>query len=276
MSAERSVLITGAGSGIGLGLAQAMRDRGWSVTAAIRNPERPPPGLEGTRTVALDLADEAQIEAAAAQFVALDCLVNNAGYALTGPFAGYGAEQIRHQLEVNLVGPALLTQRLLPALKRTAGRVINVSSIAGEAGIPMSALYCASKFAIEGLTESLRHELADAGVQVALVEPGGFRTRFASNMKWGRHALEPGSVEARQLEGHRAMLAKMLAREGRDPAPVIEAIADLATMKSMPLRTRVGGDVRSVRLLKRWLPERLFLKIMHAAFRRRMAVAERA
>jgi NAD(P)-dependent dehydrogenase (short-subunit alcohol dehydrogenase family) len=271
MSAERSVLVTGSSSGIGLGLAREFHARGWNVTAALRYPARFPPELAGPRVVALDLADQEQILGVAAQFDTLHCLVNNAGYGLTGPFGSYTPEQMRDQMQVNMLGPALLTQALLPALKRVGGRVINVSSIAGELGMPMNAMYCASKFALEGLSESLRHELAEAAVQVALVEPGSFRTRFAANMKWGARTPAPGSVEARQLAAYRAMQSRMLAREGRNPAPVVEAIANLAAMKSMPPRTRVGGDVRAVRLLERALPERLFLKIIGGLLRRRMA-----
>ena len=272
MSAKRSVLITGCSSGIGLGLAQAFHARGWRVTAALRNTADLPPGIAGLRTIALDLADQEQIRKVSAQFERLDCLINNAGYGLAGVFTSYTPEQMRRQLQVNVIGPALLTQALLPALKRAAGRIINVSSMAGEAGVPMNSLYCASKFAIEGLTESLRHELADTGVQVALVAPGGFRTRFAANMKWGEHAPEPGSFEAGQLAAYRAMQARMLESEGRNPAPVIDAIGRLAEMTLMPLRTRVGGDARAVALMKRCLPERLFLRIIGAVFRSRMAI----
>lgn len=271
MSAERSVLITGCSSGIGLGIAQAFHARGWRVTATLRKPVDVPAGLAGLHTLALDLTDEAQILSVAAAFDRLDCLINNAGYGLTGDFASYSSEQMRRQLQVNLIGPALLTQALLPALKRARGRIINVSSMSGEAGMPMNSLYCASKFAVEGLTESLRHELAHAGVQVALVAPGGFRTRFATNMEWGERAAQPGSIEAGQLMAYRAMQARMLESEGRNPTPVIDAIVRLAENTQMPLRTRVGGDARTVGLMKRCLPERLFLKIVGAVFRRKMA-----
>lgn len=270
MSAERSVLITGCSSGIGLGLVRMFLARGWKVTAAVRNPGAMAEAPGGARVVALDLADEARILSVAAGFDRLDCLVNNAGYALTGPFSSYAPEQMRRQLQVNVLGPALLTQALLPALARASGRVINVSSVAGEVGMPMNSFYCASKFAVEGLTESLRHELAEAGVQLAMVEPAGFRTRFAANMEWGARPPAAGTPADRQLADYRAMQARMLSRGGRTPAPVIEAIADLAEMTTMPLRTRVGSDARALRRLRRWLPEALFLKIVGVIYRRSM------
>jgi len=269
--AERSVLITGCSSGIGLGLARAFRARGWSVIAGLRDPARAPRELAGTRVIPLDLEREAQIAEAVSGIERLDCLVNNAGYALTGPFVTYAPEQMRRQFQVNVLGPALLTQQLLPALKRARGRVINVSSLAGETGMPMNSMYCASKHAIEGLSEALRHELWPHGVQVAMVEPGGFRTRLIDNMQWGARPLPPESLEAKQLAGYLAMQARLLARPGRNPAPVVEAVVWLAGKKTMPLRTRVGSDVRFLRAMRRCLPEGAAIALLGAAFRRRMA-----
>ena len=267
----RTAFITGCSSGFGLGLAQALHARGWDVTAAVRDALRPCPGLAGIRVIPLDLEDDAQIRAAVAGVERLDCLINNAGYALTGPFLTYAPEQMQRQLKVNVLGPALVTQLLLPALKRCRGRVINVSSLAGETGLPMNALYCAAKHAIEGLSEALRHELAPHGVQVSLVEPGGFRTRFAENMEWGAQAVPADSTEARQLAGYRAMRERILARQGRDPARVVAEIVGLTGMEVMPLRTRIGAEARLMRSVKRWLPERAALGILGAVFRRAMA-----
>ncbi|WP_313950152.1 SDR family NAD(P)-dependent oxidoreductase, partial [Accumulibacter sp.] len=158
--AERTALVTGCSGGFGLGIAQALVERGWTVLAGVRDPARAPTALEGARLLPLDLANGEQIAAVAAGIDRLDCLVNNAGYALNGPLSSYGAAQMQQQLQVNLLGPALLTQQLLPALAAARGRVINVSSLAGETGMPMNSLYCASKFALEGFSESLRHELS--------------------------------------------------------------------------------------------------------------------
>lgn len=266
--------MTGCSSGIGLGVAQRLRGLGWQVIAGVRDAARAPAGLEGVRCVRLDLAEPAHIAAVAGGIERLDCLVNNAGYALTGPFASYTPAQMERQLRVNVLGPALLTQQLLPALQRARGRIINVSSLAGEAGMPMMSLYCAAKHALEGWSESLRHELAGQGVQVALVEPGGFRTRFAENMEWGARPVAPRSAEALQLERYRAMRARLLARAGRNPAPVVAAIVRLAQAETVPMRTRVGADALLLRALKRWLPERMAIGVISAAFRRRLAARD--
>ena len=274
--ADRSVLVTGCSSGFGLGLAVAFRDRGWRVIAGVRDPSRAPQALSGVEVVTLDLASIDDIRSVARRIERLDCLVNNAGYALTGPFASYTAEQMRRSLEVNVIGPAQLVQALLPALARAQGRIINVSSIAGEIGIPMISMYCAAKHAIEGWSESLRHELVPHGVQVALVEPGGFRTRFADNMEWGGGEIAPGSIDDAQLGRYRAMQARRLARPGRDPAAVVDAIVGLAHMKTMPMRTRVGSDATLLRRLMRWLPERAALSVLGGLLRRRMTGKESA
>jgi len=109
---------------------------------------------------------------------------------------------------------------------------------------------------------------------VALVEPGGFRTRFAANMEWGARPVTPGSDEARQLMGYRAMQARLLKRPGRSPLPLVEAIVRLAEARTIPLRTRVGIDAHLLRAIKRWLPESVAVRLLGLAFRRRLAAGE--
>ena len=114
--------------------------------------------------------------------VKLDALVNNAGYGLFGVFEELSEDLIRKQMEVNFFGCVLLTQALLPSIRATRGVILNLSSMLGFFAPPMSSLYCASKFAIEGWSESLHFELAPHGVRVVLIEPGSFNTQFGSNL----------------------------------------------------------------------------------------------
>jgi NAD(P)-dependent dehydrogenase (short-subunit alcohol dehydrogenase family) len=279
---ERTVLITGCSSGFGLGLAQRFAECGWTVLAGVRDLERCPPELARPsparaqlQVVPLDLEDDAEIAATATLVERLDCLVNNAGYGLAGPFATYTAEQMARQLRVNMLAPALLTHALLPALVRARGRVINISSLAGETGLPLNSLYSASKHALEGWSEALKYELAAHGVQVALVEPGGHRTRFADNATWGARPASPGSIDERQLAGYRAMRARMIAAPGKHPAAVVETVLRLAEMKTMPLRTRVGRDARVLHALERLLPERVAAAVLGRVFRRRLGELRR-
>jgi NAD(P)-dependent dehydrogenase (short-subunit alcohol dehydrogenase family) len=272
---QRTALVTGCSSGFGLGIACALRDRGWQVLAGVRDAQRAPAALAGCEVVRLDVGDAAQIAAMGAAVERLDCLINNAGYALTGPLATQDAQQMRTQLEVNLLGPALLIQALLPALGRARGRVINVGSIAGDIGLPLNALYSASKAALHALGDALRRELADHGVQLATVIPGGFRTRFMANMVWGTRAAEPGTIEARQLDGYRAFQQRLASRPGRAPEALVQAVVRLSECVRMPPRVRVGSDARIAHLLPRWLPARWADALLTRVFRRQMQAGKR-
>lgn len=271
----RTALVTGCSSGFGLGIALALRDRGWRVMAGVRNLQRASAALVGCEMVPLDVTEEGQIASLAARIVHLDCLVNNAGYALTGPLSTYDAKQMRAQLEVNVLAPALLTQALLPALARARGRVINIGSIAGEIGLPLNALYCASKAALHSLTDALRRELSDHGIQVAMVVPGGHRTRFMPNMVWGTGVPDADSVETRQLGAYRAWQQRLAGQPGRSPDPVVQAVARLAESPRMPWRVYVGRDARLARGLMQVLPRSWAETLFSAALCKQLRAGER-
>jgi NAD(P)-dependent dehydrogenase (short-subunit alcohol dehydrogenase family) len=267
---QKVALVTGCSSGFGLAIAQALHKRGFRVLAGVRDVQRVPAALGGCEIVRLDVGDADAIAAASAAVDRLDCLVNNAGYALTGPFATYGADQIRAQFDVNVVGPALLVQALLPALALAHGRVINVGSMAGELGLPLNALYCASKAALHAMTDALRRELADHGVQVAAIVPGGFRTRFMANMVWGTRTTGASTIEAAQCEGYRGFQQRLAARPGRAPEAVAQAVVRLVESARMPARVYVGADARLTHALLRALPPRWSEALLTRAFRRQL------
>jgi len=273
----RTVLVTGASSGFGLGMARRFADTGWRVLATLRDPARVPAELlglprEALQIAALDLPSGPQIRALAALVAhsfddRLDCLVNNAGFGLLGPLATCSEAQIRRQMEVNFTGAVLLTQALLPALGRARGRIINVSSMLGQTGMPLNALYCASKHALEGFSKALRHELAPRDIQTAVVAPGGFRTRFGDNVQWGELPADD-PVAQRQSVGLRARLAQRRARPGADAQHVVEAVIALAQRRRMPPVVRVGRDARLVHALYRVLPFTWADALLGAAYRR--------
>lgn len=188
----------------------------------------------------------------------LDCLINNAGYGLAGPLAALSEAQIRQQFEVNFFAPLLLIRDLLPNLHQAKGKVINISSVLGFTGMPMQSLYAASKFALEGLSESLHYELAPHGVQVTLVEPGGFRTGFADGMDWPAADLEGFPHYQRHFQGYRNFLRRVAKeRKGKDPSHVAEIVYKLANRQSLPLRVRVGEDTQALYYLRRSLPQKI-------------------
>lgn len=184
----RSVLVTGCSSGIGAATAFLLRDAGWTVFPTARKPE----DLDLLRTqgldpIALDLAEAASVDNAVDELLArsggaLGALVNNAGFCQAGALEDVTREALRLQFETNVFGAHHLTRALLPVFRRQGGgRIVNISSVMGRIAVPMVGSYCASKYALEALSDALRIELRGSGIWVALVEPGAIVSRFRKN-----------------------------------------------------------------------------------------------
>lgn len=188
MSALRSVLITGCSSGIGLATAELLKTRGWRVIASARKPEDVAKlKARGFEAVQLDVADSASLRQGFAETLALtggslDALVNNAGMAIPGAVEDLSRENLQRQFDVNFFGLLELTRAALPVMRRQgSGRIVMVSSILGRVAMPWRGAYNASKFALEGITDTLRMELRGSGIRVALVNPGPVKSRFRDN-----------------------------------------------------------------------------------------------
>jgi NAD(P)-dependent dehydrogenase (short-subunit alcohol dehydrogenase family) len=184
----QTVLITGASSGFGKDAALFFKSKGWNVAASMRSAEKAeawtiPAGLFAPR---LDVTDRASMQSSVdetvSRFGGIDVLVNNAGFALMGPLEGASPADIRREIDTNLMGVIEMTQLVLP-LMRAAGNgvIINLSSLGGRMTLPLFSTYHATKFAVEGLSESLQYELLGFGIRVKLVEPGGSRTNFGGS-----------------------------------------------------------------------------------------------
>ncbi len=186
MSDHGTILITGASSGIGRAAAKVLSARGWRVLATARRRE----DLErlrdedGVEAVPLELTDAASIAACAEAALTatggkLTALFNNAAFGQVGAVEDLDAELLRRQLEVNMIGTHELTRRLVPSMRANRrGRIVQCSSVLGLVAAPYRGAYCASKFALEALSDAMRHELAGSGISVSLIEPGPIRTRF--------------------------------------------------------------------------------------------------
>ena len=197
----------------------------------------------------------------------LDALVNNAGYGLFGSLEDLSEAQLRHQMEVNFFGPALLTRALLPALRKARGRVINVSSIAGLHAFPLYTAYHASKFALEGLTEALVYELKPHGVQVALIEPGGFSTEFAKGSRvFGATSFAPSSHYLQRSEALSHFLTSNVKRLG-NPERVSRLIVKSVERRWLPLRMMIGIDAWAMRTLGWLTPGWFKLGVIDRMFR---------
>ena len=271
-STRRDVaLVTGASSGFGLLAAVELARRGLRVFASMRDParaERLRAALDearlGAEVIRLDVTRPAEIEEAVSSIEevagGVDVLVNNAGYGLGGSVEDISMEELREQFETNFFGLVAVTKRVLPGMReRRRGRIINVSSIAGRVAFPGVAAYSASKFAVEGFSESMRHELLPFEVYVSLVEPGTFRTDiFERNRRVAARASDPGSAWAEMTRKISAIVDGRVERSTADPRDVARVIAEIATAARPRLRYLVGRDAVAQKLLARILPDRLW------------------
>ena len=187
---QKTILITGCSSGIGHDAAHELHRRGWRVFATCRKAEDAVRlESEGLESWALDYADEASVSAGAAEALSrcdgkLDALFNNGAYALPGPMEDVPRDGLRAIFEANVLGPHQLTAAVLPAMRAAgSGRVINCSSVLGMVGVPYRGPYNATKFALEGMTDTLRRELTDSPIHIILIEPGPIRTPFRRNAR---------------------------------------------------------------------------------------------
>jgi NAD(P)-dependent dehydrogenase (short-subunit alcohol dehydrogenase family) len=202
----RSILITGCSSGIGYCCAHGLARRGWQVIASARKPDDVERlRAEGLTTVRLDLDDPESIavglsEALAATGGRLDALFNNGAFGLPGAVEDLSRDALRAQLETNLLGWHDLTCRVIPLMRgQGQGRIVQNSSVLGLVALPYRGAYVASKFALEGLTDAMRLELADSGIHVSLIEPGPILSRFRDNARsaFGR-LVDPGQSPHQQ------------------------------------------------------------------------------
>lgn len=266
-SPQKNIIITGCSSGFGKALAEGFAQKNWQVLATTRHPEQLESKAHLTvlhADVASDTGRHKVKEYIQTQWHGrVDCLVNNAGFGLAGPVEMLSETQIRQQMEVNFFTPLLLTQMLLPNLRQHNGRVINISSLFGYSAMPLQSAYIASKFAIEGLSESLYYELANHGIQLAIIEPGGFKTGFAAHMQWPQHPSPEHCCYDKQLQGFQQFFQKLSTKKkGKQVNQLVNTVLALTQKRRMPLRTRIGSDAHFLYYLRRFLPQRLADKIL--------------
>ncbi len=262
----KTIVITGASSGIGKATAKLFAEKGWQVAATMRNPMQAS-DLEpfgNLQLFALDVTDPDSIRQAVERILAglgaVDLVVNNAGYALAGPFEATTSDQVFRQFNTNVFGLMDVTRAFLPHFReRKSGLFINVSSVGGLSTYPFSSLYHATKWAVEGFTESLSYELGELGIQVKLIEPGAVATDF------GGRSMEFAMPENQPEYGpviHQFMSA--LAKANRIPATAEEiasGIFEAATDNKKQLRYPVG-DAAQIFALRKQLGDDAFLQFM--------------
>lgn len=267
MAGTRAVLVTGASKGIGEACALHLARDGWLVWAGVRDdtdadrlreahPRISPVRLDITSADDI-LAVSGTIEAAGQSLYGL---VNNAGIAVAGPLEFLPIDVLRNQLEINVVGQMAVTQAVLPALRRTRGRIVFISSISGLSALPFTGAYAASKFALEAIADALRMELLPFGLQVSVIEPGVIATPIweTSRLAAERY-LDAAPPELEQFYGDALEAVRRRAATGMGglpPAVVARAVAHALTAKRARTRYLIGKDARARLLLQRLLPDR--------------------
>lgn len=270
----RKALITGATSGFGQLVATSLLSRGWFVYATGREITSRLDGWQNIQSqykdslcfLNLDVTSAADRTRLANEVESLDVLVNNAGCGVFGPFEDLSEDQIRRQLEVNFFGAVLLTKDLMPKLRSSKGRVINISSGFGILGFPLASVYCASKFALEGWSESLSYEVSPLGVSVCIVEPGVFETRFSGNVEWTAASEKESIVYRELISGYKNLSLKR--KRGADPKIVADKIVSVAEAKTVPMRIAVGKDVNLAVFIKQFVPRQVFYKILYYFYKK--------
>lgn len=268
---SRTILITGASSGIGLATALHFQRAGWQVVATMRAPERETPlhHLENVLVTRLDVQDATSIEAAVTagvdRFGTIDVLLNNAGYGAYGPLEATSDAAMLRQFDVNVFGLMRTTRAVLPHLRRQAhGVVINVSSMGGRFAFPLGTLYHGTKFAVEGLSEALQYELAPLGIRVKVIEPGAIRTNFAGRSFDFNN--EPPIREYQSLIQRFFGALGPLMENAASPETVADVIFRAATDGTPQLRYTAGTDAEQVIGARRQLDDAAFHAMIGGQF----------
>lgn len=245
---SKTILITGASTGFGRALAEEAVKRGHNVVATARKTETLQTLIDehGDKVLAvkLDVTDKDTIQAAfdlaSQRFGQIDVLINNAGFGMIGAVEEFSEAEIHNQFNTNVTGVILTTQEALPYMRsQQSGHIINISSVAGFVGYAGSALYAASKHAVEGLSQGLQTEVADFGINVTVVNPGPFRTNFAgSSLKLAEKKIEAyGEIHERQER----MQTSLNGNQAGDPIKAANAILDVIEMDEPPFTLPLGA-----------------------------------
>ena len=265
---KKTVLITGASSGFGKAAAKLFHTNNWNVIATMRSPEKETElaKLSNVFISQLDVTDKLSIQNAVAagieKFGKIDVLVNNAGYGALGALEAATEEQVKQQFDVNLFGLIAVTKAVLPGMRQQkSGTIINVSSVGGRITFPFSSLYHATKFAVEGLTESMQYELNPFGIRLKIVEPGGYKTEFA-----GR-SMTLFSTDG--LDEYQPAFNKFMGMIEQWPmseniGEVAGAVYEAATDGTEKLRYPVGHDAAQLIAAGRQMDDVDFKKMMTA------------
>jgi len=272
-SKQKVAVVTGCSSGIGHEISLILARNGFTTYATMRNLQK---GSD-LKSIAedeklplhftqLDVTDENSVKRAIQTIYdeagRIDLLVNNAGYGLTGAFEDLSIDEIKTQYETNVFGLIRTTQAVLPIMrKQRSGLIVNISSGAGRFGFPTGSAYVSTKFAVEGLTESMSYEVEPFGIKVILIEPGMIKTNFFNSSVLAKKSQDPNSPYAPLMTGMNDNLTKLL-DNGSTPQYVAEVVFNAVTSESPKLRYLAGKDVEQLIEAKKKMSDEDFVNMM--------------
>ena len=259
---NKVAVVTGSSTGIGFETALLLARSGFHTYASMRDLKKSDNIAEIANTenlpltvVQLDVKDDTSVKDAIGKIIAeskrIDVLVNNAGYGLFSPLEDVTLDQVKEQFETNFFGAIRVMHEVIPTMrKRRNGTIVNVSSLVGRIGLPLSSAYVATKFALEGLSESMRYELNEFGINIILIEPGVIKTNFIENLKTADTTLKSGSPYADLVDRISKEFGKMMDNSS-SPKLVAEAILHAITSKEPKIRYVVGDDAESMMKIRK-------------------------
>lgn len=265
---SKSVLITGATSGMGKETALLLAEHGYSVYAGVRNSSQELMDEAGKRgvklnTVALDVQDTASIQKAVQHVIAqegkIDVLVNNAGFGLLATLEEGTDEEIFQQFDVNVFGLIKMTREVLPHMRQAQGGVvINISSFLGKMGLPLLSHYNASKYAVEGITDSLRFEVAPFGIRVHSVLAGLFGTNFVKKGLVANSKTTSADSPYKELVSHFMPIVAQAINEGPDPLPIAQAVKNIIENEASDIAVEVGKEAELFVPMRKSMDDKAF------------------
>ena len=280
---QQIALITGSSSGIGFETSLLLARSGFRTYATMRNLSKSKEILHITkkenlplRVLPLDVTDEESTQKAIDMVMyeqnRIDILVNNAGYSLVGALEQLSIDEIKEEFETNFFGIIKLIHKTIPIMrKQRSGRIINVSSLAGRIGLPIASAYVSSKFALEGLSESLKYEVQEFGIYVILIEPGVIKTDFIKNLKIGKQVItsENGNANTTsadlpyaEITKKRISAFKPRFEKGSSPKEVADTILEAGTSDKPKFRYIVGQDASKLMDIRKNTSDEEFGKIV--------------
>ena len=274
----RVAVVTGSSSGIGYETSLLLARKGFHTFATMRNLE------DGSRQITaiaknenlplqviqLDVNNDKSVIDAINRIVKkkdrIDVVVNNAGYALGGAFEETSMDEIKKQFETNFFGAVRVMQAVIPVMRnQRSGKIVNITSMGGRISIPLSAFYHGSKFALEGLSESIRYELEPFGIKIILIEPGAIGSNFWKNIKTANKASNPNSPYA-QLANNMSEAFKKIEQNAIHPSEVAKVILDAVTSDDPQLRYLVGNDAAMLMEARKNMSDREFGSLIKKQF----------